>query len=175
MTYYDWLVYNVAPDYHLREKYSKLFFALYSTEFFWVVPRDRNRALDGQDLRNRFEQDTGLYCDKYGPCCCFEMIFALAIRCENELMYMYDSDSEDQTERWFWMVIENLGLDIYDDEFFQEEEVDYVLYRFMSRDYGPDLEFCAFPLTNYISNYEKIELTYQLNYYIKEKFYKKFL
>lgn len=175
MNYYDWLVFHVAPDYHLREQYSKLLFALYSTDFYWIIPRDKNRALDGLDLRDHFEEETGMSCDKSGPCSCFEMIFALAIRCENELMYMYDPDAGDQTERWFWMIIENLALDYYDDPYFDEDEVREILDRFMNRDYGSNLEFCAFPVSNDIPNYEKIELAYQLNYFIKEKFYQKFL
>ena len=171
MTYFDWLVFIIAPDYRQRDLYTKLFFALYSIEFFWVIPRDKNRAIDGLDLREQFERETGLYCDECGPCNCLEMFIALAIRCENELMYTYDPESGDQTDRWFWMMIENLGLDFYTDSNFDYDEVDDILYRFMSRNYGKNLEFCPFPVSVFVSDFEKMELVYQMNYYIKEKYY----
>ena len=174
MTYYDWLVYLIAPDYHQREQYSELLFALYSIEFYWVVPRDRNRAKDGLELRDQFEHETGLYCDCYGSCNCLEMLIALAIRCENELMYMYNPKLGDQTDRWFWMMIDNLELMDYVNECFDYEEVDDILTRFMSRNYGPGLKYCPFPVSVFVSDFEKMELAYQMNYYIREKFYRKY-
>ena len=104
MTYFDWLVYQISPDYHMRERYSELLFALYSTEFFWALPRDINRAKDGLDLRKQYEREVGSEIDIFGPCTCLEMMIALAIRCENELMY--DPDFGDRTDQWFWMMID---------------------------------------------------------------------
>lgn len=175
MTYYDWLVLYIAPDSRQRELYSDLLFALYSTEFYWVVPRDFNRARDGLELRERFERETGEYCDIYGDCTCLELFVALAIRCERDLMYMYDPRSGDQTDRWFWMMLENLELLDMVNECFNIDEVDYILGRFMDRDYGPGLKYCAFPVSVFVSDFDKIELSYQMNYYIKENFYKKFI
>lgn len=172
MSYFDWLVYIVAPDYRQRDHYTKLLLALYSTEFYWVINRDKNRAADGLDMRDQYERETGLYCDAYGPCTVLEMLIALAIRCENELMYMYDPGAGNQTERWFWMMIDNLGMSRFDDyHHFDELEIDDILARFMDRNYGPDLEYCPFPVQNWVPGFEKMELAYQMNYYVKEKFY----
>ena len=172
MSYLDWLVYIVTPDYHQRDHFSKLLLALYSTEFYWVIKRDKNRAVDGLDLRDQYERETGLYCDAYGPCTVLEMLIALAIRCENELMYMYDPDAGDQTDRWFWMMLDNLELtDFSDYSGFDEEKIDDILARFMDRNYGPNLRFCPFPVSFYVPEFEKMELAYQMNYYVKEKFY----
>ena len=172
MTYFDWLVFIIAPDYHQRDRYTKLLLALYSTEFYWVINRDKNRAVDGLDLRDQFERETGLYCDLYGPCTVLEMFVALAIRCENELMYMYDPKAGNQTDRWFWMMLDNLGLTEFDDfSSFDEEEIDDILARFMDRNYGPKFKFCPFPVKNVPLGFEKMELVYQMNYYVKEKFY----
>ena len=173
MSYFDWLVYLIAPDYRLRDDHMELLFALYSIEFFWVLPRDRNRAEDGLELRDKFKRETEAYGDYFeaenGPCNCLEMFVALAIRCEKELMY--NPDEGDQTWRWFWMMMENLGLDIYTDDDFDFDDVDHILWRFMSRKYGPNLEYCAFPCSISMSKMSKTELTYQLNYYVREKFY----
>ena len=169
MTYFDWLVYQIAPDFAKRDRYIDLFFALYSAEFFWVIPRDKNRASDGLDLRDRYERETGLYADLYGPCNCLELFVALAIRCENELMY--DPDFGDRTEQWFWMILENLGLDREDNLHFDFDETDDILYRFMNREYGIGGKYCAFPCKKSLSVLKKMELAYQMNYFLKEKFY----
>ena len=165
MTYFDWLVYQISPDYHMRERYSELLFALYSTEFFWALPRDINRAKDGLDLRRQYEQETGEGADVFGPCTCLEMMIALAIRCENELMY--DPDFGDRTDQWFWIMIDNLGLDQFENDEFDKDEVDYILNRFMNREYGIHGEFCMFPGTESVKNLKKMELAYQINYYVK--------
>ena len=171
MNYFDWLLLIVAPNYDQRANHIKLLIALYSTEFHWVVKRDQNRARDGMDLRSDYRQDTGLYPELYGPCTCLEMFVAMAIRCENELMYKYDPDAGDQTDHWFWMMINNLGLDYYDDSHFNERAVNNILERFMSRKYGPDLAFCPFPVENFVPDFEQMELAYQMNFYIRENFY----
>ena len=171
MTYFDWLVIRISPDYHQRDIYMKLLFALFSKEFRWVVKRDQNRAKDGLDLRSEFEQETDLCPDILGPCTCLEMFIAMAIRCENDLMYNYDPDLGDQTDRWFWTMMSNLGLLNYDDMDFDPDAVDDILERFMDRDYGPNLEYCPFPMRYFVPNFEKMELAYQLNYYIRENFY----
>ena len=171
MSYYDWLIRIVLSGHYRRDGYGKLLFALYSTEFYWTVKRDGNREKDGLDLREQYEYETGLYCDEYGPCSVLEAMIAMAIRCENELMYMYDPDVGDQTSRWFWMMIDNLGLDEFDDSNMDLDEVNYILDRFMNREYGKELEFCPFPVTDYIPGFKKMELAYQMNHYIKENFY----
>ena len=135
------------------------------------MKRDQNRALDGLDLRGVFTRETGQYPDIFGQCTCLELFVSMAIRCENELMYNYDPDEGDQTDRWFWMMINNLGLDYYDDSHFSERKVDDILENFMNRDYGHDLEFCPFPVTVFVPDFDKMELAYQMNYYIRENFY----
>lgn len=169
MTYFDWLVYIIAPDHTQRDDYIELLFALYSTEFFWVIPRDRNRAEDGLELRTKYEKETGEYVDIYGPCNCLELFVALAIRCENELMYNYNLG--DRTSKWFWIFLDNLGLLEYDSEAFDFDKVDDILYHFMNRDYGPHGEFCAFPCKKSVSVLKKTELSYQINYFIKENYF----
>lgn len=169
MSYFDWLVYYISPGRFQREQYTKLLLALYSTEFFWVLSRDKNRAEDGLELRNQFERETGEEVDIYGPCNCLELFVALAIRCENELMY--DPDLGDRTDQWFWMFLDNLGLLAFDNYEFDESEIDDILYRFMARDYDKNGKYCAFPSMNYLTKLKRTELAYQMNYYMKEKFY----
>ena len=171
MNYFDWLLMIIAPDYRQRSFHIKLLLALFSKEFQWVIKRDQNRALDGLELRGVFKRETGDYPDIFGECTCLELFVSMAIRCENELMYDYDDDAEDHTDRWFWMMVNNLGLDYYDDDHFNPDAVDKILDNFMDRNYGRNFEYCPFPVTVFVADFDKMELAYQMNYYIRENFY----
>ena len=116
---------------------------LHSTDFVWVVERDENRAEDGKYLRYLFtvsaydridfdEEEVEQYLS--GPCSVMEFLVGLAKRMEDDIMYDADTD-DDRTSVWFWEMIRNLGLDIYDDEHYSEARVDDIVNRFMSRKY----------------------------------------
>lgn len=89
-----------------------LVLALTEVEFVWRHPMDENRALEGLELRDDFEYETGEYLDKGSglmpQCTFFEMLAGLAIRCENQLMR--DSLSGDRTSKWFFEFLENLDI-----------------------------------------------------------------
>lgn len=85
---------------------------LAEVEFVWRHPMDENRALEGLELRDDFEYETGEYLDKGSglmpQCTFFEMLAGLAIRCENQLMR--DSLSGDRTSKWFFEFLDNLDI-----------------------------------------------------------------
>ena len=56
MSYFDWLCMVAVPDGYRRLEYSMLLNTLMETEFYWLVPRDENRARDGLE---RFGDDVG--------------------------------------------------------------------------------------------------------------------
>ena len=93
--------------------YSKLVDILARIEFYWIHPMDENRAIDGLELRSDFEYETGEYLDKSSGllprCTFFEMLAALSIRCENQLMR--NLSIGDRTSRWFFEFLDNLGVD----------------------------------------------------------------
>ena len=101
---------------HLTEKECKanrcLVSALAEVEFVPRHPMDENRAEDGLELRNDFEYETGEYLDKSSglmpSCTFFEMVAALAIRCESQIMR--NSDIGDRTSKWFFEFLGNLDL-----------------------------------------------------------------
>ena len=70
------------------------------------------------------------------------------------------------------MMVDNIGLAAFNDFCnFETYEIEDILTQFMDRKYGPNLEFCPFPVENYVPGFERMELVYQMNYYIKENFY----
>ena len=166
--YYDWLVGYVAPDYETRDIYQNVFNYLYDTDFKWFVKNDDNRAQDGLELRSTFENYTGETCDKIGECSVLEMMVALAIRCESDLMY--DPDEGNRTSEWFWIMMENLKLNYLSDDVFDAGEFYTIIDRFLDHTYDPDGYGGPFYIHNFKGDMRKIELWSQLNYYLEEEY-----
>lgn len=167
MTYLDWLADCVCDDIQ-RASYQKLFSLMFDRPYYWFIDNDINRASDGENLRNIFANEAGVDSCKDGPCSVLEMFVALAIRCENELMY--DPDTEDKTGEWFWIMMENLGLDQMTDDNFSYDFVDDALDSFMDRTYCKDGNGGPFYIPGCRVDLRKTELWYQLNYYLQVNF-----
>ena len=168
VNYLNWLSEIAIPDADQRDLYQKLLLGLYSEDFYWSVKNDGNRAGDGENLRWIFEDETGLICEKEGPCSVLEMLVALARDCENEIMY--DPDEGDRTSVWFWEMIENLGLGEMDDWCFDLDQFDVVMRRFLDRKYGADGDGGPFYICGFRGDMRRIELWYQLNFYMKNRY-----
>ncbi len=140
LKYFEWMCdYICEGRYGGPNSYRKLLRYLHDVEFTYSIPKDANRAADGIDLRYRFAYDTGMACaDTYleGPCSVFEMILALAIRCEENIMD--DPRKGDRTGQWFWHMINNLGLGYMIDNRFDISEAEDIVARFLDREYEPD-------------------------------------
>jgi hypothetical protein len=168
MDYLEWLVRHVCQDDREQESYQKLFYAMLSTTFVAYIDNDENRSADGMALRLIFEDETGIGCDMIGPCSVLEMMVAMAIRCENDIMY--DPDEGDRTSVWFWEMMDNLGLIPMDDWGFDWQEFEETMDRLNNRTYGKDGFGGPFYIAGFDQDMRKIELWYQMNYYICAKF-----
>lgn len=147
--------------------YEKLLRHLHNIEFTWFVPHDDNRASDGIQLRRRFglvREDMSLPEYLYGPCSVFEMMVALAIRCEETIM---DDDSiGNRTGQWFWGMIHSLGLTPMTDREFDRNRVDTIVARFLNRDYNPDGSGGLFTISGCKYDMRKVEIWCQLSWYL---------
>ena len=141
---------------------------MFERPFEWFVKNDCNRASDGEELRDRYFHEIGLDSAKDGPCSILEMFVALAIRCEVDIMY--DPDAGDRTPMWFWIMMENMELDDLDDNSFSYEIANDILDMFLSRTYCRDGYRGPFYISNCRRDLRKVELWYQLNYYLQENF-----
>ena len=135
--------------------------ALANVEFVWRHPMDENRAIDGLDLRSDFEYETGEYLDKSSglsaQCTVFEMLAALAIRCENQLMR--NSLIGDRTSKWFFEFLDNLGVLDCD-----ERDIEYNCEQFM------DGKKDMFPLKRKGIKQSNEQIWKQLMAYINENY-----
>lgn len=138
--YFEWL-YDLVCDNRYSESYSynELLQYLHDVEFTYIISKDVNRLEDGIDLRYRFAYDTGRdYVDECldGPCSVLEMMVALAIRCEEQIMD--DPRYGNRTAQWFWKMISNLGLNGMVDGRFDVQYAEDVIARFLNREYEPN-------------------------------------
>lgn len=168
--YFEWIYNSCCGGIHSESiSYQKLFMYLHNTEFVYYIRKDQNRAADGIDLRQRFSLDSGFdanYLASYldGPCSVLEMIFALALKCEETIM---DNPRKgNRTKQWFWGMINNLGLGAMDDDNFDREYVADSIDTFLSRHYEPNGRGGLFTIRDCDEDLRTVEIWCQLCWYL---------
>lgn len=165
--YFEWMLSLVCDDhYFYGPSYRMLFERLHEIEFVYLLDMDANRADDGTDLRDRFAYETGFDIrDMDGrPCSVLEMMVALAHRCEEQIMG--DPDMGNRTGKWFFRMIENLGLSDMDNDHYDEYVVDRTIVRFLRREYDRDGTGGLFPACRYDCDMRQIDIWYQMMWYL---------
>lgn len=167
--YFDWLIDIVCKDrFSDTVSFRKLLAHLHNVKFRCILPMDRNRAEDGKSLRWRFAyyhshiQNAEQYLE--GPCSVLEMMIALALHCEENIMD--DPRFGDRTGQWFWGMIVNLGLGSMTDNQYDREYVDYIVNRFLDREYEPNGQGGLFTIKDCDRDLRKVEIWYQLCWYL---------
>lgn len=169
--YFKWLCNTISTDgYFNGHSYSKLLNFLHQTDFYYLLDMDANRAGDGIEMRYNFKYDWSLP-DSLDilpgrECSVLEMMVALAVRCENQIMA--DPEFGDRTSLWFWTMIESLGLSDMYDEHFNDKYVDSVIFRFLERRYATNGKGGLFTVNRPGYDLRKYEIWYQMNWYLNE-------
>ena len=168
--YFDWLCKLVTDE--RAQSYDNLLHQLHATDFEYIIPMDSNRSADGMDLRYRFGREQGIddrkiasYLD-YKTCSVLEMMVALSVRCEEQIMW--DPDDVERPGRWFWGMITNLGLYEMTDTYYSARTVADIIDRFMFRKYEPDGRGGLFTVDDTNQDMRSIEIWYQMNLYLDE-------
>ena len=169
--YYYWLLDMVDDEDYPDERYSEVLNKLYTTEFYDLVPNDCNRSEDGLDLRINFASDIGEHAYYVMDvltegCSVLEMMVALAAKWEDNIAW--DPDYGDRTSKWFWIMMDNLGLTFYNDSRYDEDEVENILQSFLERKYCTDGRGGLFRINNPNIDMTKVEIWLQMNYYFDE-------
>lgn len=173
--YFAWL-YDVAcgnryaPEISFRELLSHL----HGINFVWDIPNDGNRARDGISLRRRFammqphEDLVSAVEDMLtGPCSVLEMMVALAIRCEEDIMD--DTAYGDRTRQWFWNMMVSLGLGSMTDDRFDKRAANDIIERFLNREYEPNGRGGLFTVRNAPVDLRTVEIFVQQNHYLNSR------
>lgn len=144
---------------------------LYKTEFIWLVPNDDNRIADGLSLRERFIRDEGIVDPTPDwmslECSVLEMLIALSWRLAFE--------TEGLPSDWFWEMITNLGFraDQTNDRRFTDqvrEDIEKTIHDLVWRLYSPSGRGGLFPLNHEPQDQRRVEIWYQMNAYLLERF-----
>lgn len=166
--YFEWMYDLVSGNrFAAGNTYRQLLTFLHDTEFVYFVPYDENRAAEGVALRYRFCSMHDILDLEWcldGPCSILEMMIALAIRCEENLMV--DRTMGDRTAQWFWNMISNMGLGGMTDTNYNEWLVNDVVTRFLNREYEPDGRGGLFRVRGWHRDMRTAEIWHQLLAYI---------
>lgn len=174
--YYEWLCDFVGvnlPD----KSYWFLAHTLFKKEFFWSVPNDDNRGMDGLKLREEFERDILLrrvYANELrdGPCSMLEMFIGLARRMADLTLELGE---EDHTREWFWVLIRNLDMEKFtDDDYFDyggTPRINFLLDQVLLRTFKRSGKGGLFPLRNAKKDQRRVEIWYQMCSYLAENYF----
>lgn len=169
--YFEWLLTTACERRYSHDiSYRKLLTRLHHTRFKYVMGRDKNQAVHGIGLRRRFalQHAEELYDSimdiLVGPCSVLEMMVALAIRCEEDIMD--DPRVGNRVSQWFWGMIVSLGLGSMQDSRYDEEYVDRTITRFLNRDYEPNGKGGLFTIENCDVDLRNVEIWCQLCWYL---------
>lgn len=170
--YFAWLYDIVCENRHIDGvSYKKLLRQLHDTEFIYLISRDENRAESGMDLRYRFAITEGyehavdqVLGDLEAPCSILEMMVALALTCEENIMD--DPDYGNRTGQWFWSMVVSLGLSRFNDNRYDRRLVDSVLTRFLDRDYDKNGKGGLFTIRGCKDDLRGLEIWDQMCRYI---------
>lgn len=171
--YFEWMYHLVCNnEYSKKPDYRMLLNYLHNVEFTYIIDLDGNRAEDGEDLRYRFGYEFNYpdsmiasYLDDR-PCSILEMMVALAIRCEENIMD--DPDMGNRTGQWLWSMIVSLGLGGMHDEMFDEDYVNDVIYTFLNREYDRNGEGSLFTIDHSDRDMRGVEIWCQMNWYLSD-------
>jgi hypothetical protein len=178
-SYFNWLVSMVLPlrdpEYPLDAyaTYSKLLGVLFNTKFTYQIPMDDNRRIDGMDLRKKFADFCHISDEQLAmilnisDCTVLEMMIALAIKCEEEIMYDYREG--DRASYWFTLMLENLGVITFTDSGWTPSTkgtVEEIVDRFLKREYEPNGKGGLFYIQNPKADLRTIEIWYQMCWYL---------
>lgn len=167
--YFDWLRQQAVG--HDRS-FDLLLHFLHDRTYIWTLPMDENRAKEGIELRQLFGTELGYReisgLDPERDCSMLEMMVGLARRCENQIMV--DMEEGAQPERWFEIMLGNLGLDGMTDDRFDGEEAEDILDRFLSHRYSYYGDGSLFRVRHPRSDMRRTDLWYQAMWFLTENY-----
>lgn len=141
------------------KNYNDLLNELYSIDFIPIIERDENRAIDGLDLR----ENLGFFSNR--PCSVLEMLISLSGRFEGNSGF-----DKSQVRFNFWLLIEHLTLNRFDDSRFNLRVVREIIDRFLKRKFTYDGFGGLFPLKHPKKDQRNVEIWDQMQAWEIENF-----
>lgn len=171
--YYEWVLSLIdGEDAHSRQ-YRKLLNYLNRLPFIPIYEMDKNRESDGLNLRRRFIYEFRLPDDflsdldaKRPKASILEIMVALSLRCEEQIMA--DDYYGNRLPRWFWSMIDSLGLYGQIDSEFDKTYVSCIIDRFINHEYERNGNGGLFTIHSNRHDMRKAEIWAQLMWWLNE-------
>lgn len=150
------------------DEYTSLLTRLYERDFQYFIPMDGNRYEDGICLRYDYPlvKDQRYVLDDKS-CSMLEMMVALCIRVEREILY--NPTECNHVPELFWGMINEMGLIDQTNRRYNEEYVDSRISAVLLRQYAPNGQGGLFKIKNPRGDMRTTEIWYQCQWYIIEK------
>jgi hypothetical protein len=168
--YLTWLYGQVASveETDLSQTYWRLAKLCYKKEFVWHIPHDDNRGEDGKDLRYEFYGDKQLEGVDHGwmhmGCSMLELFIGVARR--------FAFEANKKPGECFWEMMANCRLDQFaDNESYPDEMVDELLEKLIWRTYRADGFGGLFPLEHPEKDQRRVDIWYQMQAYLLERYF----
>lgn len=142
--YFEWLCKKVGLYDGWHSDCEDLLWQLHSIDFRYSIRNDVNRLSDGLKMRDIFLYERGGGEFESWPCSVLEVLVGLA-RVISEDVIGNEGD-EEVTYRWFWKMIENLGLLKYGGGRVNRSRISELVENWLNRDFEPDGVGSPFPL-----------------------------
>lgn len=181
-SYFEWLesfTVDETQDDYRRPEYHLLIRKLWQIPYYGRIGNDKNREVDGLDLRTRYNsilaKNSGIEMEQmpdihalFGECRVLEMLIALSMHMYD---FMQDMGVYNSVSRWFWEILQNIGLDWLDDDCYEEEHGD----DFVSKTINDILEGVGKKGRPggwfWVKNWQNLEVWYQMHEYLGKFFW----
>lgn len=161
LAYLGWLYQQLGREGANKREFGDLCYWLYHQKFYSILPNDDNRAADGLNLRTEF----GIQLDF--ECSMLEFLTALAKRMD---YIVYQPENGERVGKWFWLMVNNLGLDPVDISDEEEDARNYtIIKRFLERAYNRTGRGGLFPIRRSMKDQRRVEIWYQMMDYIAQE------
>lgn len=165
--YFDFLCRQVGIEGNCEENsYFRLAEYMMKLPFYCEMPADKNREDEALELRRGYSDAPK------GEAKVFEVLVRMAL----DMYEMSDGLTDNnRPERWFFLMISNLGLSSVDDKSWENwpedsaEMVKIQLMIWLNREFEYDGNGSPWPLENPKNDQVMVEMWYQMNGYLMEK------
>lgn len=171
--YFEWLLHGLNDnrwDFKVQN-YSRLLNLMFRLEFRAINHMDVIREEKIEDLRDDFFYDHDEHLngvpDMPGYPTVLELLVSLSYSMED---VMKNHKYGDRTAEWFWLIVQNLGLDGMDDAGFDEEYVVAVFSRWLKREFAPDGSGSPFPMRDPPCDMTGVDIWRSFLWYVNENY-----
>lgn len=177
--YTNWLIGHIEGfkkgELNYTYEHSQMLIKLLYTPFDIIkMKRDEDRIKDGLYLRECYISEFKTEKEEAfeNDCSVLEVLVALAIRMENDILS--SAKYGPRAHVWFWMMIQTMHLDDVKNEDFDEEKVVKIVVKMMERKYEKDGNGGLFFIPECQKDMRKIDIWHQMNDWVSENFGKLF-